>query len=682
MKVFVLCTLLAATVAAWPSFDFGGFDGFQSDPSVSLTQRQKHVNKLLWKVYDHLKDTELKGIADSFNPESNTSQYSDRGAAARALAKELKENRLLKQHHWFSLFNPRQREEALMLFSVLMTCRSWNCFVNNAAYWREHMNEGEFVYALYTAVIHSELGEGVVLPPLYEVTPHLFTNSEVIQKAYTAKMIHTPGTFQMHFTGTKKNKEQRVAYFGEDIGMNTHHVTWHMDYPFWWEDSYGYHLDRKGELFFWVHHQLTVRFDAERLSNWLDPVDELHWDNPITEGFAPHTSYKYGGEFPSRPDNIHFQDVDGVARVRDMLIIENRIRDAIAHGYIERDDGTHIDIMNDRGIDKLGDVLEASAYTPNSHYYSALHNLAHVMLGRQGDPHGKYGMPPGVMEHFETATRDPSFFRLHKYLDNIFKEHKDSLPPYTREDLEFTGVALESIGIDGQLKTFFEDYEFDLRNAVDSAEGMEDVEINARISRLNHEPFSFVADVTNNNRGSVLATFRIYMCPRRDNNGVVFTFDEGHWMCIEMDKFWKKLSPGKNHVVRKSVDSSVTVPDVPHFQTLIDAANRGNFDMSEFTRSCGIPDRMLLPKGKKNGMEFALVIAVTDAKYDATQSNPEADEHGGSHAHCGQHGEIYPDKSPMGFPIDRRIPDRRIYDEIPNIKMEIVKVFHDDRHHH
>ncbi|MBD5001274.1 hypothetical protein GUF49_06910, partial [Xanthomonas citri pv. citri] len=93
--------------------------------------------------------------------------------------------------------------------------------------------------------IHSDLGAGIVLPPLYEVTPHMFTNSEIISKAYTSQMTQTPGKFQMDFTGSKKNPEQRVAYFGEDIGLNIHHVTWHLDFPFWWQDSYGYHLDRK-----------------------------------------------------------------------------------------------------------------------------------------------------------------------------------------------------------------------------------------------------------------------------------------------------------------------------------------------------------------------------------------------------------------------------------------------------
>ncbi|KAK7080671.1 hypothetical protein SK128_004649 [Halocaridina rubra] len=676
MKVFVLLALVAAATA-WPSFGSDSLQGYQSDAAkeYSVKQKQHHVNSLLWKIYDHLHDAELKEMADTFDPEADTSIYSDGGDAVHHLLQEDKDHRLLEQHHWFSLFNPRQREEALMLFDVLIHCTSWDCFVHNAAYWHEHINEGEFVYALYTAVIHSKVAEGVILPPLYEVTPHMFTNSEVIMEAYAAKMKNTPGKFNMAFTGTKKNHEQRVAYFGEDIGMNTHHVTWHMDFPFWWQDSYGHHLDRKGELFFWVHHQLTARFDSERLSNWLDTVGELHWDETIVEGFAPHTMYKYGGEFPPRPDNVHFEDVDGVARVRDMLIMESRIRDAIAHGYITSKDGSHISIMNEEGIDKLGDIIESSMYSPNIQYYGQLHNLAHIMLGRQGDPHGKYNMTPGVMEHFETATRDPSFFRLHKYMDNIFKEHKDTLPPYTKEDLEFAGISVEEINVDGELRTYFEKYEFDLRNAVDSAEGIEEVELKAIVPRLNHNDFSFIADVNNNNDAEKLATFRIYMCPHFDNNGQAYTFENGHWHCIEMDKFWKKLSPGNNHVIRKSSESSVTVPDVPHFQSLIDYADGKSEEIPEHYSACGIPNRMLLPKGKENGMEFALILAVTDGEHDATHDHDEESEHGGSHAQCGTHGEIYPDKRPMGFPLDRRIPDRRVFDQAPNFKYSLGSYF-------
>nr|XP_045583384.1 hemocyanin B chain-like [Procambarus clarkii] len=680
MKLLVLCSLVAAA-AAWPS---SGLDEFQSDVSgATLAKRQQDVNHLLDYIYDHLHYADLKTIAGTFSPEADTSLYTDAGAAAHVLMEELRDGRLLEQRHWFSLFNTRQREEALMLFEVLIHCKTWEGFINNAAYFRERVNEGEFVYALYVAVIHSDLGHGIVLPPLYEVTPHLFTNSEVINKAYSAKMTQTPGKFKMDFTGTKKNKEQRVAYFGEDIGMNIHHVTWHMDFPFWWKDSYGYHLDRKGELFFWVHHQLTARFDSERLSNWLDVVDEIHWEKVIHEGFAPHTSYKYGGEFPARPDNVHFEDVDGVARVRDMVILESRIRDAIALGYITDKSGNHIDIRNEHGIDLLGDIIESSVYSPNAQYYGALHNTAHIMLGRQGDPHGKFDMPPGVMEHFETATRDPSFFRLHKYMDNIFKEHKDSLPPYTKEDIAFPGVVLDSVAIDGELKTYFDTFEFSLINAVDQSENVADVDISADVNRLNHQEFSYNIDITNNNGRKVLGTIRIFLCPLKDSNGVTFTWQEGHWFCIEMDKFYKSLAPGTNHVVRKSVDSSVTVPDRPSFATLKRktdqaVASRGRLDLHEFERSCGIPNRLLLPKGKERGMDFALFVGVTNGDEDKTVDNPE--ELGATHAQCGIHGEKYPDKRPMGYPVDRRVPDNRVFLESPNIKRIYVKVFHDALH--
>jgi hypothetical protein len=68
------------------------------------------------------------------------------------------------------------------------------------------------------------------------------------------------------------------------------------------------------------------------------------------------------------------------------------------------------------------------------------------MLSRVTDPLLRYGMPPGVMEHFETATRDPAFFRLHKHIDNLFKMHKDLLPPYDISEVtELPGRAMAQV---------------------------------------------------------------------------------------------------------------------------------------------------------------------------------------------------------------------------------------------
>merc|ERR550519_1397839 len=582
MKVFLSIALALGLVAVALADD--------------VAHEQQDVNAFLTKITGNLRTKLMAPLIEDFSPTADLSMYTDGGEAAERLLQEVNDGRTLEQKHFFSLFNTRHRQEALMLFGVFMNCKNWDpCLRNNAAYFRERMNEGVFVYALYVSVIHHPVSVKVVLPPLYEVTPHMFTNSEVINQAYTAKMTQTPGKFNMGYTGSQKNPEQRVAYFGEDLGMNVHHVTWHMDYPFWWDDRYGYSLDRKGELFFWAHHQLSARFDAERLSNNMNFVDELYWDRPIYEGFAPHTTYKYGGEFPARPDNIRFEDVDGVARIRDLMIWEDRIRDAIAHGYVTAEDGSNIDILNDEGINILGNLIESSPYSVNRYYYGALHNTAHIVLGRQGDPHGKFKQPPGVMEHFETATRDPAFFRLHKYMNNIFKEFKDRLPPYTKEDFLWEGVDLQSIEVEGSLETYFEDFEFSLLNAVDDTVEVPDVPLSAVVKRINHKPFAFNINVNNNNEEDTEASVRIYMCPRYDNNQVAFGPNEGRFHCFELDKFWSKLTPGANTIIHKSSESSVTVPDSVSFATLIEkadaavAAGQQASGMEDYSRNCGIP---------------------------------------------------------------------------------------------
>jgi len=664
MKLLVLVVALAAVCAA---------------DHHNCPHKQQAINALLYRVTAPIleKYSDLKEISQSWNPRDHEDHCTDGGQAVETLMTEIDSHRVLEKDHIFSLFNTRQREEALMLAHVLLNCDDFATMKSNAAYFREHMNEGEFVYALYIAVTHSEHTEGIVLPPLYEVIPHLFTHAEVIQKAKSAKMTQTPGKFEMDFTGSRSNPEQRVAYFGEDIGMNSHHVHWHMDFPFWWD---GHKIDRKGELFFWAHHQLSARFDAERLSNHLHVVDPLYWDHPIAEGFAPHTSYRHGGEFPSRPDDKVFEDVDGVARVRDMKIVESRIQDAIDSGFVVDSDGNSITLDVEHGIDILGDIIESSTYSPNPRYYGALHNTAHILLGRQCDPHGKFALPPGVMEHFETATRDPSFFRLHKYMNNIIKEYKNTLPPYTAEELGYSNAEIVSVGVEGELVTYFENFEFDLLNGMDFSETVEDIPISTYVNRLNHEDFSFTADVKAN--ADELATVRIFMCPKYDSNHVEYTLDEARWGCIQVDKFWTELHAGDNHLVRKSSDSSVAIPDRPSFATLIKEANDAiatESDMPEHNaRACGLPQRLLLPKGNTEGMDFELFVSITSGD-DAVVADMATNDHGGNYGYCGIKGQKYPDKRAMGYPLDRHVHDDRLFKQ-PNIKWTTVKVFHKEEH--
>merc|ERR1712221_4886 len=123
-------------------------------------------------------------------------------------------------------------------------------------------------------------------------------------------------------------------------------------------------------------------------------------------------------------------------------------------------------------------------------------------------------------------------------------------------------------------------------------------------------------------------------------------------------------------------------PDSVSFETLIEkadaavSAGQEASGMESFSRNCGIPDRLLLPKGNEQGLEFALWALVSDGPHDHTESFEVDGHYGGTHAHCGIHGQKYPDKRPMGFPIDRNILDFRMTASVTNFKNTIVNVYH------
>merc|ERR1711872_414037 len=87
---------------------------------------------------------------------------------------------------------------------------------------------------------------------------------------------------------------------------------------------------------------------------------------------------------------------------------------------------------------------------------------------------------------------------------------------------------------------------------------------------------------------------------------------------------------------------------------------------------------MLLPKGKENGLEMVLMAFLEDGEADKADdfTIDVNNEFGGTHAHCGIHGQKVPDKRAMGYPLDRPILDFRMTASIPNFKTTLVKVYH------
>jgi len=120
------------------------------------------------------------------------------------MVKEYTSGRLLPRGQIFTLFNDKHREQMITIFESLFFAEDWDTFFRTACYARDRVNEGQFIYALSVAVLHREDTRGIVLPPAYEIYPHLFVNSEVIHAAYKAKMRQEPAVVRMNFTGKRE----------------------------------------------------------------------------------------------------------------------------------------------------------------------------------------------------------------------------------------------------------------------------------------------------------------------------------------------------------------------------------------------------------------------------------------------------------------------------------------------
>ena len=142
-----------------------------------------------------------------------------------------------------------------------------------------------------------------------------------------------------------------------------------------------------------------------------------------------------------------------------------------------------------------------------------------------------------------SAMRDPVFYRWHAYVDEMFKMYKDTLPPYTSQQLTFPGVTVVDVrvktptGNPNTLNTYWTKSEVDLSRGLDfTPRGS----VLARFQHLNHEHFIYTIMISNTNDKDVVGTVRIFIAPKFDENGSLLSYENQRDLMIEMDKFVAK----------------------------------------------------------------------------------------------------------------------------------------------
>ncbi|XP_017755476.1 PREDICTED: phenoloxidase 2-like [Eufriesea mexicana] len=567
----------------------------------------------------------------------------------------------------FSLFIPAHRRIATRLIDIFMGMRTYDDFLSVAVYCRDRVNPNMFIYALSVAILHRPDTKDLPVPPLTEVFPDKYVDGGIFSRAREEANIVPEGSripieIPRDYTASDLDAEHRVAYWREDIGINLHHWHWHLVYPFEGGASIV-NKDRRGELFYYMHQQIMARYNCERLCNQLGRVKRLlNWREPIPEAYFPKLdSLVASRSWPARPAGAVLSDINRQVDelnfdLQDMTRWRDRIYEAIHTGSVINARGERIPLTETNGIDILGNIMEASILSPNQNVYGDLHNFGHVAISYVHDPDHRYLESFGVMGDSATAMRDPVFYRWHAFVDDIFQEHKNTLPPYTVEQLDFPGIEITKVNLTTNqqrnvINTFWTKSDVDLSRGLDfTPRGA----VLARFTHLNHAEFSYNIVVNNRNNTTKTGTIRIFIGPKQDERELPFNYRQQKNMMIEMDKFPVTIRPGSNTYERGSTKSSVTIPFERTFRNLDASRPGGGQALEQFDFcGCGWPQHMLTPKGKREGFPMDLFVMVSDYAIDAVdQDEPTTCRDAVSF--CGLRDRKYPDTRPMGYPFDRQ----------------------------
>ncbi|XP_068144854.1 phenoloxidase 2 [Drosophila tropicalis] len=578
----------------------------------------------------------------------------------------------------FSLFNSNHQEIAGKLIQLFLDAPNLKQFVSLAAFTKDRLNPVLFQYAYAVAIAHREDTREVPITNISQVFPGNFVEPSALKDArQEASVIADTGNrvhvdIPRNYTASDREDEQRLAYFREDIGVNSHHWHWHLVYP-----ASGpvavVNKDRRGELFYYMHHQILARYNTERFCNNLKRVQPLsNLRGEIPEGYFPKILSSVNNRtYPSRISNQLLRDVDRPDASIEIAEVErwrDRVLASIDQGFVENSSGQRIPLDEVTGIDILGNLIEASStLSVNSQYYGNLHNQGHTIISFAHDPDFRHLEEFGVMGDVTTAMRDPVFYRWHTFVDNIFNKFKTLLSPYNASQLGFDGISVDYIEAKlgasnaqaNTLLTYWQKSSADLAAGLDfgpSADG----NIFASFTHLQNAPFTYTFNVTNNGAKRT-GTCRIFICPKVDERNQPLRLEEQRLLAIEMDKFTCELLPGENTIRRESSDSSVAIPFERSFRPIGAAYQpKGADELARFRFcGCGWPQHLLLPKGKPQGMLFDLFVMISDYSQDAVQqpTNTPNDACSTAYSFCGLKDKLYPDKRTMGFPFDRRLPN-------------------------
>nr|AFP55241.1 arylphorin [Cerura vinula] len=642
--------------------------------------RQKKVLSLFTHTEQESFFDDHYKIATTYSVEENINNYTNKEAVEEFLT--LYRNGFMPKFVPFSVFHERQRDEAIALFKLFYYAKDFETFYKTAVFAKILLNEQQFYYALYIAVIQRPDTNGIVLPAPYEAYPGFFVNQDTLNKIFATKQSEVePTNFQKEFGIVKEgknyifyanysdsltypNEESRLSYFTEDIGLNSYYYYFHSHLPFWWNSNkYQVFKERRGEVYFYFYQQLLARYYLERLTNGLSNIPEFSWYSKFKTGYNPLlTTYAY--PYAQRSNNYDIHNEQNYENIRFLDTYEKTFFQYLQKGHFKAFD-KEVDFHSAKAINFVGNYWQTNAdlYSEDvtKDYQHSYEITARRVLGAAPKPWDKYSYLPNSLDFYLTSLRDPAFYQLYQRIIDYFIDFKEILPTYSYDDLHFVGVKINDVKVD-KLVTYFDYYDFNATNKVYFSWDEYRTRPNdyfVRQPRLNHKPFDVVIDVKSDVASD--AVFKIFIGPKYDSNGFPISLEQDWNKMYELDWFVNKLVPGENKIERKSSNFAFFKDDSLTQAQIYELLEQGQVPHDMSVLPDNIPRRLMLPKGTKGGYPFQLFVFIYPYNGVTKQEDYFAN--------------FILDNKPFGFPFDR--PVREVYFKQPNIFFKDVTIYHE-----
>jgi len=579
----------------------------------------------------------------------------------------------------FSRFDKYHMAVVHRLATLFTNQSSFDSMYSVMVVFKEFLSDEMFVDSVYQ-VIQKRKDVGFVIPSVVTVQPEDFFPGALMDKIVEestsrsgnrsrerrqadtwarGRMIEVAWHQGMYITMPDWEPEGRLWYFNEDPLVNANHFHWHQVLSS--EVEYGSrlhssHIDRRGEMFYFMHRQLLCRLNNERLSvglNLTRPFGPDRWGQPVYPGYDPKLGRGSVKKYVPRPGGATLYPFWQKEMEADLA----SVKAAIEQGVLVIDSRQiQMGYRNgiDMGISPLGDVVES--YIPSR--YGDLHNLGHTIIS-----HLHKGGGEGVMNSPNVALRDPLFGQWHKFVDDVFQEYKSKLGHYQDSDLDFPGVSVTSLTLQSNspeapnsLTTYLDHRATVQLNSLDlTMAGSSSVLI--RYNRLNHVPFTYSISVGCSlpfTRGMI----RIFLIPADVDRSPDVDVTQ---LAIEMDRFHVSLTQGLNTITRSSSESSFVAKSRDSLYELQRRLMQGTITEDQFNwAGCGWPKEMTLPRGSEYGKPFRVFLVLSPLlQSDAAHTSPDwRGLEQQSWSWCGVRKDKggMPDSRPMGFPLDRPPP--------------------------